>query len=131
MSSLQVYTSRISSRDPDRFDITRKSGGKAGSPFAPSWSILMPVISARHQADPHEASERAWSAYVPAFLDEMRRSYIEHRESWEALLDRQRVVLVCYCQNEKRCHRRLLANRILPALGAVDCGEIRAPGGPR
>ena len=38
--SLIVYTARISSKDPCRFDVTRQSGGPEGSVFAPSWSIL-------------------------------------------------------------------------------------------
>ena len=48
--TLTVHTARISSRDPDRFDITRKSGGEAGRPFAPTWSILSPALEATRNA---------------------------------------------------------------------------------
>lgn len=148
MSRLQVYTARISSRDPDRFDVTRKSGGEEGTPFAPSWAILRPALDARREADRlgegarnaarlgHGAASRdlrrqavaldaeAWSAYVPAYLAEMRTSYRANRAAWERLLARRRVVLVCYCTDSEHCHRAILRSRILPALGAVDRGEI-------
>lgn len=135
MTQLLVHTARISCRDPDRFDITRKSGGTAGVPFAPSWDILQPALDARRRAAKldrripmlaHEAGhieEVAWAAYVPAYTEEMRRSYRRHRGDWDALLMRCRVVLVCYCVDEDRCHRRLLA-KMLEKLGATDGGEL-------
>lgn len=141
-----VYTARISTRDPDRFDITRKSGGAAGTPFAPSWNILRPALDARQEArrrreiadawppvagsgarlvrlKADDIERRAWSAYVPAFEQEMRESYRRHPEAWRALLARVRVVLVCYCTDPERCHRTLLAG-ILGKLGADVRGEL-------
>lgn len=117
--TLLAYSARISFRDPDRFDITRKSGGKLGAPFAPSWPILRRALDTR-RLDP----ERAWLEYVPAYLVEMRQSFRAQRAAWDALLARGRVVLVCYCTDAEHCHRGILRRRILPALGAVDCGEI-------
>jgi hypothetical protein len=135
VASLLVHTARISCRDPDRLDITRKSGGPAGIPFAPSWDILQPVLEARrktakfdlripeHAREAERLEEEAWAAYVPAFTEEMRRSYRRHRGHWDALLARSRVVLVCYCVDEDGCHRRLLA-KMLEKLGATDGGEL-------
>ncbi len=132
--TLNVYTSRISSKDPDRFDVTRKSGGPAGEVFAPSWSILRPALAARKEAksmldagDQFEAfkvEEDAWADYVPAFLDEMRASYKLNRSAWDALVSRSRVVLVCYCVIPERCHRTLLARNVLSKLGATYRGEL-------
>ena len=49
------------------------------------------------------------------------------RAAWDALLARPAVVLVCYCTDPARCHRRVLAE-LLAKLGAVDLGEVeRAP----
>lgn len=64
MMSLIVYTSRISSRDPDRFDVTRKSGKEDGLAFAPSWAILRPALEVRGSGP--EAAFYAWQRYVPA-----------------------------------------------------------------
>lgn len=127
--TLQVYAARISSRDPDRLDITRKSGGATGTPFAPSWPILRPALDAMRIAsqmdgpagEAHEA--QAWARYVPAYTAEMRVSYRAHRPTWNALLARPRVVLVCYCTRPERCHRTVLGRDILPRLGAEWCGE--------
>lgn len=66
----------------------------------------------------------AWSCYVPAFIEEMRRSYAQHRAVWVELLARERVVLVCYCPVAAFCHRAILRTNILPKLGAVDAGEL-------
>ena len=147
--SLAVFTARVSSRDTDRFDVTRKSGGPQGEPFAPSWAILRPALDARKEAERMHtmvirAAEKAtggkldrqskedglamlvaplWAAYVPAYRLEMLASYRAHRAAWEALLARPRVVLCCYCGSSTWCHRRLLAG-YLAKLGATDGGEL-------
>lgn len=145
---LEVWTTRISTRDPDRFDVTRKSGGAEGAIFAPSWAILRPALDARREgqklvrfaSNPDLASilldaykakastmeNEAWAAYVPAYTNEMRASYRANRPSWEILLARRRVVLVCYCVDPARCHRTLLAD-ILDKRGADVRGELPTP----
>jgi hypothetical protein len=131
----EVWTARIVSKDPDRFDVTRKSGGAAGTVFAPSWAILSPALAARKEAQRlltgiplYQAAalveRNAWESYVPAFMAEMRGSYKAHRAAWESLLARDRVVLVCYCTDPHRCHRTLLARDILSTLGATYRGEV-------
>ncbi len=151
--TLLVHTSQIRYRGPDRLDITRKSGGPAGLPFAPSWKILGPALDARHLAQRAAEAEKralaastddaslaiprargalrkarvaeaeAWSAYVPAYLAEMAESKRRNFNEWRELLARSRVVLVCYCPGRERCHRGLLA-KILVDLGAIDGGEL-------
>lgn len=152
---LQVHTARINSRDPDRLDVTRKSGGEEGRVFAPSWPILRDALEAMAEAKrirldavrleklnidvggrtppgtitrnaEEQASaieRRAYGEYVPLYIEEMRRSYVTQRAPWDRFLARQRVVLVCYCTDAERCHRRILAE-ILGSLGAADCGEV-------
>ncbi len=147
--TLQVYTARISSRDPDRLDITRNSAGPEGIAFAPSWAILRPALDARREAERiaemvGQASEEAtggrlsavdraaaldqllapsWEAYASAYLAEMRTSYRANRAAWDALLARSRVVLLCYCTDAAHCHRTLLAERCLRPLGVDVRGE--------
>jgi hypothetical protein len=127
--ALIVQTARIGSVDPDRFDITRKSGGAEGRVFAPSWAILEPALLARKQAarlpdlDGDVLLDEAFRDYAPRYVAEMRVSYRQHRPAWDRLLTRTRVVLICYCTDANRCHRHLLAE-ILTSFGARNRGEL-------
>jgi len=116
---LEVWTARISTKDPDRFNVTRKSGHTA---FAPSWKLLNGILEIRNHED-REENEAEWKAYAAAYLKEMGRSHRLNKAAWDELLARPRVVLTCYCTNPQRCHRRILA-RILVTLGATDRGEL-------
>lgn len=121
--TLQVFTARIDYRDRDTFNVTASSGGAGrGAPFAPSWGLLRPFLEQRAEAG---LSDDDWRRYSAAYTREMRVSYRTNRAAWERLLARERVVLVCYCVDPERCHRRLLA-QILARLGAEDGGELRA-----
>jgi hypothetical protein len=126
VTTLRVYTARVTYAGPDRLDVT-KSAGPDGLPFAPSGRILWPLIAARklHGA---AAVEAAWPSYVEKYTAEMRASYREQRLAWDALLARAEVTLVCYCTDPAHCHRKLLAE-ILGKLGATYEGErpIAAP----
>ena len=138
--TLQVFTARIGLVDRDAFDITRKSGGPRGEVFAPSWGILAPALAefktaadeigfagcAMDTFNGESRQRRAWWAYVPAYLAEMRFSYRHRRRAWDELLARPRVVLLCYCPDPNRCHRTVLGAGILPRLGAEYEGEIDA-----
>lgn len=139
--TLRVFTARVSYGGPDRFDVTRKSGGPEGEPFAPSWKILQPFFRLRkrserawedaggdpgRQCEAVDLQEAAWTTYVEAFTIEMRESFRTRRPAWDGLLARGRVVLVCYCTDPLRCHRTLLARDILPRLGATYGGELPA-----
>lgn len=91
----------------------------------------------RRLREAESIEEAAWQRYVPRYLDQMRASYADAVQRfgkqlraygkeagpWGELLARERVVLCCYCGRADRCHRYLLRVQILPALGAVDCGE--------
>lgn len=128
--TLHVFSARISHTRSDVFNITRQTGGSIGSPFAPSWDILRPVLAARDRSNEmplfygSTLLEEAWARYVPSFLIEMRQSYRVHRGAWDALLAMDHVVLGCFCTDSERCHRAILRRQILPAFGAVNCGEV-------
>ncbi len=141
--TLKVFSARIGYHDPDVLDVTRKSG-RDGLFLAPSWDILKPALDARKRAaalleetlgldataraTAEQWEDDAWDVYRRAYRVELRKSYVDHRAKWDALLARPRVVLVCYCvlrpSEPLRCHRAILRTHILPACGAVDCGEI-------
>lgn len=98
-----------------------------------------------------------WDSYRPSYIAEMRisaglpperwgaleqlacqRGVHPNREAWAALADELQdrdergplIVFVCWCTGEDRphCHTRVLCAEILTTLGAVDGGEIGAPG---
>jgi hypothetical protein len=110
---LMVWTARISSRDPDRLDVTRKSGGPIGSCFAPSAGLLAAGKSSRV----------TWDEYRDRYLAEMRERYRARRDAWESVRNRPRVVLCCYCVDPDACHRSLLAGYFCK-LGADVRGEV-------
>jgi hypothetical protein len=57
-------------------------------------------------------------------VDDARSRGVEcHRDAWDRLLQRKRVVLLCYCDGRECCHRGLLVD-ILVRKGAKDCGEL-------
>lgn len=123
--TLQVYTSTLSYLGEDRLDVTRK-GAAEGLFLAPSWAILLPVLKARRFARPGAGDAAAWSLYLPAYLDEMRDSYRRTPEAWRELLARETVTLCCVCNLFEwpgHCHRIVLAEQILPRLGAIYEGE--------
>ena len=115
---LVVWTARISTKDPDAFNVTRKSGNGT---FAPSWKLLSPMVDIRKSG--RTATEAEWKEYARGYLEEMRASFRANPTPWKSLLARPRVVLTCYCTNAFRCHRTLLA-RFLEKLGAENAGEL-------
>jgi hypothetical protein len=102
------------------------------------------------QAEQMEAA--SWAYYEPRFRAEMRVSYgltrgtgawarqspdarklaeeawergaRPHPEAWRRLLARRVVVGTCFCVDARFCHRAIWRAQILPALGAVDGGEV-------
>lgn len=118
-----VYTARVTYGGADRLDIARSSAGPDGLPFAPSWTILRPMLELR-RAEGAMAVAYAWPKYAADYTAEMRRSYREYRPAWNALLARDEVTLVCYCTDPTHCHRTVLGE-ILAKLGAEVRGERR------
>ncbi len=139
--ALTVKTARLGSLSAldDALDITRKSGNADGIVFAPTWSILKPVLESRADLQkvktairPHDAMITSaqidamwvWHIYCGRYVDEMRASYKSNRHRWDKLLGRSSVTLLCYCHGAVYCHRSILARVILPRLGAVYAGEV-------
>lgn len=110
---LQVFTSTIDYPGIHRLDVTRRSGMHA---FAPSPGLI-------RAASRKIGGNMTWEQYVQAYTAEMRASFKANRADWDALLARKHVVLVCYCQEPRRCHRSILAG-ILGKCGARVFREI-------
>lgn len=108
---LQVYTSSYQYKGPDRLDITVKTGDRD---FAPSWEMVRQ----------YKSGCLSQKEYIKQYYQRMRRSFRKNRSKWDDLLDRQKVVLVCFCPPGEFCHRLILAE-ILEKLGAEYKGEMR------
>lgn len=143
---LLVHTARLPNpraripgyRGPDAFNITRRGGGAAADPFAPSDPLLDAGLAckrlAKKKSGPGGATEEerlefAFAWYRELYIEEMRASYRRNPAAWRELLGRGRLVLQCYCGTAHRCHRRVLAE-LLVAVGqrhrveVVDGGEL-------
>lgn len=134
--TLQVFSARMGYKaDSDWLDITLQgnlrrlekepepAGGHRGIGlwFAPSPDILYPYLSKRRFG---RETDRDWLQYVADYTREMRQSYVKARPAWDLLLSWGRVVCLCMCTDATRCHRTILAQSILPKLGATYGGEI-------
>lgn len=114
-TNVKVETARINVVDKDRFDITRKSAGRLGLIFAPSWEIINKV----------KKEEISFDTYKLLYIEEMKKSYVENNIAWFNLLIKDRIVLVCYCTDHEKCHRTILARDILTTYGAKYIGEVK------
>ena len=115
--SVKIYTANlnIARQDPDLLDVTKKSGVQA---FAPAWAMVMG----------HKSGQVSDKEYINEYIALMRRSYDENQEVWASILNRERVVLGCYCKpGADFCHRYLLAE-ILERLGGQVVGELMPDG---
>lgn len=107
---LRVYTSTLKYQGPNKFNISIKSGDKA---FAPTWDMVQKMRNG--QMTQEEFKEKYYNL--------MRKSYKENHKRWQSLLEKEEVVLVCYCPVGVFCHRYILVE-ILEKLGAIYEGEI-------
>lgn len=118
--SLQVHTARMGWRGPGALPVTRYIvNDPLGLVFAPSKSLLDRALRIRKAK---LETDETWAEYEAAYTKEMRASYRENRERWDALLAWPEATLLCFCNDPARCHRTVLA-RLLVKLGATYQGE--------
>lgn len=104
------YTSTIRYRGDDKLDISRKSSTE-GEIFAPSWQMINGIKN-------NIISEKE---YVRLYKQLMRESYKKNNK-WKDFLNRDKLVLCCYCTPLTFCHRYILAD-IFMKLGCEYKGE--------
>lgn len=107
---LEVWTACNGYRGEDKLNITVKSGDKT---FAPEWDMVMQ----------HKQRKISDEEYIKKYVTLMRESLKEHPQKWKNLINRERIVLTCYCEEGKFCHRVLLA-KMLEKSGAKYMGEV-------
>lgn len=97
------------------------------SRLAPPWEILKPVLQAMRSKD-SVIVHAGWVAYVDVYTARVMRA---NRAAMDSLARRGQegdVTLVCFCKEEKHCHRWLVAQGLV-ALGCTYAGE--RPGGAK
>jgi uncharacterized protein YeaO (DUF488 family) len=58
----------------------------------------------------------SWKEYVPRYLEEMSRPEAMNQiEQFATLAESKTITLMCICEDERRCHRSLLKDRIIEA----------------
>ncbi len=107
--TVEIWTAQYRYSGPDRLDIT--AGG--GTAFAPSWGLVRE----------YKGGYISEKEYEKKYRRAMARSFRERKKEWAEVLQRDRVVLVCFCPHGAFCHRVLLA-QILERRGGHYCGEI-------
>ena len=109
---MELYTARISYKEPDRLDITVAGRDSVGRMFAPSWKM----VTGLKQGLLSEEQYRGMYRYL------METSKQDRPSAWTEVLNRDVVTLVCFCRVGEFCHRYLLA-KYLEELGANYKGE--------
>ena len=94
-------------------DITVKGKDPLGKYFAPTWDIVMDLKNKIINEE----------EYTIQYHKQMVNSYKKHKDKWEELLIKDKVVLICFCGVGKFCHRYILAEYLVK-LGATYEGEL-------
>jgi ribA/ribD-fused uncharacterized protein len=110
---LTVFTAQYSKKSMDRLDITMKGQDPIGKVFAPPKSLVYDYKGGRIDCD----------KYSSVYNNLMLESYNNNKSTWNFILSRRSVTLVCFCKPGEFCHRVLLA-QIFRQLGATYKGEI-------
>ena len=111
---MKLYTAQYRYSGDDRLDITIKGKDPIGRIFAPSWKMVMGS----------KEGKISWDEYQKMYRELMQNAYRQHRDTWDNILNRDEVTLVCFCKSDPTCHRYLLAD-YFSKLGAEYLGERR------
>lgn len=97
--TITICTAQMGIADEDSLDITIKSAGSSeGRALAPTWDIVRAIKEGRID----------WRKYERDYTDLLRQRYKEHPLPFLRILERDRIVLKCYCGTDHaECHRHL------------------------
>jgi hypothetical protein len=107
---LYFYTAQYEYSGKNKLDITVKGQDPLGKHFAPTWTMVQGFKS-------RKLSEKKYKKLYNEILDAVPKSI------WKKVLNKKRLVFVCFCKKGVFCHRLLLAKR-LRSKGAIYEGEI-------
>jgi len=113
---LVVKTGRVGHRYADGLDVTMKSGAGIGVLLAPTKAIVYGYKAG--QGDQRKYKPLNEAQYTEQYLELLRERFIENDEAFHQLVQRESITLQCYCGKGEFCHRRILAEYVLPKLAA-------------
>jgi uncharacterized protein YeaO (DUF488 family) len=116
---LVVKTGRVGQRYADGLDVTMKSGAGSGGLLAPTKAMVYGYKAG--QGDQRFAGKYkslSEAEYTEQYLALLRERFINNDEVFHELVQRESITLQCYCGRGKFCHRRILAEYVLPKLAA-------------
>lgn len=115
-SVLKVYTADIAYAGEDRFDVSFQGGHFM---FSPAKKLLVDLRLGRIDA-------REFQAH---YFEQLEASFIQHQYTWDEMLNRDRIVLVCSCNtDDDSCHRYALID-FLKQFGVHYAGTLQAAAG--
>jgi uncharacterized protein YeaO (DUF488 family) len=114
-SALKVYTADSTYEGDDRFDVSFQGGHFM---FTPAKTLLLDFRLGRIDA----------AEFKRCYFDQLEASFIQHQYTWDEMLARERIVLVCSCNiDDASCHRHALIE-FLKNFGVKYAGTIKKKG---
>ncbi len=122
--TITICTAQMGVTDADSLDITIKSASLSeGRALAPTWDLVRAI------KDGHIN----WRKYERDYTDLLRERYTTYPDPFLRILERDRIVLKCYCGSDHaECHRHLavdILEKIAQSKGihVIRGGEIQRP----
>ena len=107
----QMY--KVKGKNYPVLDITIKGKDPLGKYFAPTWNIVMDIKNGKINEE----------EYTNLYHQQMMNSHKNNTDKWEEVLNKDEIVLICFCKAYGFCHRYLLT-QYLVNLGANYMGEL-------
>jgi hypothetical protein len=107
-----VYTADMAYEGDDRIDVSANGG----------YFIFVPP---KHLLFDYRFRNITEDQFQKAYFEFLKESYTYHPDTWDAVLSKKRIVLICTCNSKgKACHRYFIVN-FLKKMGAVFKGELK------
>ncbi len=113
-----VKTGRVGQQYTDSLDVIMKSGAGSGVLLAPTKAIVYGYKAGTGDQRFAKYKPLSEAEYTEQYLELLRERFIKNDEAFHHLVQRESVTLQCYCGRGKFCHRRILAEYVLPKLAA-------------
>lgn len=114
---VQLWTAQYRYPGPHRLDITVKGKDPLGSSFAPTWDMVKDYKAGFISEDVARA------VYIEKYEKLIADRLANDPTLFDKILERDYVVLVCFCPATHFCHRHIVKDKLVD-LGAIYKGEF-------